>query len=305
MQCRMCVWEMHLPFCTSNMWCLSRVHPPMLDASSSYPCRMAVLFSQRIRSRQDSYSKPTDTVMIRKHENRALSFDTSIKTHPFKFLSKCYFKPLWKVWEPSVAKRIMITIIWLWSHYDSDIKILDNHEQIEWKQQRRYVETDTVALGKRRGDICTYNNIYYLKVTTFWGCLLGKSVPFAVHELAPWSRTESDPCQCQLRLAVPQGCARLALRWPRDNRQGLPCPLLERLSGCPWLGLVWLGLLCPYTLCAGVLAAVWKWAAGWLCMFRNRTIFTLLGWQQGPYMNLHRANWTFQIWVGLDWRCQI
>lgn len=50
-----------LPFWMSSTWCLSNIHPPMLEASSSQPWSTAVLFSQCTTSRQDSYSYPTDT----------------------------------------------------------------------------------------------------------------------------------------------------------------------------------------------------------------------------------------------------
>lgn len=50
-----------LPLWMFSAWCLFRLQPPRLDAVVSYPCRTAVRFSQRIRSGQDSYSKPTDT----------------------------------------------------------------------------------------------------------------------------------------------------------------------------------------------------------------------------------------------------
>lgn len=53
-------WRSSSPFCRSRTWCLSSVQLPMLEESSSNPCSVDVLLSQRTTLRHDSYSKPTD-----------------------------------------------------------------------------------------------------------------------------------------------------------------------------------------------------------------------------------------------------
>lgn len=66
------VFRVDSPLWIFKAWCLSIVHPPSLEAVVSYPWRTAVLFSHKIRSGHDSYSKPTETKQRSKGRVHAL-----------------------------------------------------------------------------------------------------------------------------------------------------------------------------------------------------------------------------------------